>query len=69
MDQAYLGPQYSNDMIALLLKELSHDLGIKSCWSKRLTVLRSCVTARRKPLQKGKWWGGFKDVWNGVHAP
>ena len=60
MDQAYLGPQYSNDMIALLLKELSHDLEAKSCQVEKVNDVAELCDRTAEAVAEGLVVGWFQ---------
>ena len=60
MDQAYLGPQYDNDMIALLLKELGHDLEAKSCQVEKVNGVAELCDRTAEAVAEGLVVGWFQ---------
>lgn len=60
MDQPYLGPQYSNDMIALLLKELSHDLEAQSCQVEKVEDVAELCDRTAEAISEGLVVGWFQ---------
>ena len=60
MDQAYLGPQYSNEMIAQLLKELTHDLKAKSCRVERINTVAELCDRTAEAVAGGLVVGWFQ---------
>jgi carbamoyltransferase len=60
MDQAYLGPQYGNDMIALLLKGLSQDLKAKSCQVEKVDGIAELCDRTAEAVAQGLVVGWFQ---------
>jgi carbamoyltransferase len=60
MDQAYLGPQYSNDTIALLLKELDHDLQATSCQVEKVNGVAELCGRTAEAVAEGLVVGWFQ---------
>ena len=60
MDQAYLGPQYSNDMIALMLKDLRHDLQAISCSVEKANSVAELCDRTAEAVAEGQVVGWFQ---------
>jgi len=60
MDQAYLGPQYSNDMIANLLKELSRDLQARTCEVEKVNSVTELCERTAEAIEEGLVVGWFQ---------
>lgn len=60
MDHAYLGPQYNDDMIALLLKNLRNDLEARSCEVEKVDALAELCERTAQAVADGLVVGWFQ---------
>jgi carbamoyltransferase len=60
MDRAYLGPQYSNDTIALMLKDLGHDLLAISCSVEKANSVAELCDRTAEAVAEGQVVGWFQ---------
>ena len=65
MDHAFWGPQFSNTDIEVLLDKNSSELKENGCKAEYITNEEELCLRAAEAISNGKWWAGFKDVWNG----